>query len=101
MSEVLVVANRTLGGGALLNAVRARAAAGNVSFRLVVPASTPSAGLLHLDQAQHESGQDQDHHPLSLWADGGQTPDCESSHADPLPWADELSHPHHYRRDSV
>src|SRR6478672_13909453 len=57
MSEVLVVANRTLGGGALLNAVRARAASGNVSFRLVVPASTPSAGFVIYDEAVRESAQ--------------------------------------------
>jgi hypothetical protein len=42
--EVLVVANRTLGGARLLEAVRERAASGDVRFRLVVPQSNPSAG---------------------------------------------------------
>jgi hypothetical protein len=55
--EVLVVANRTLGGAKLLDAVRARAASGDVSFRLVVPQSKPSAGLVIYDEAVRESAQ--------------------------------------------
>lgn len=57
MREVLVVANRTLGGAKLLEAVRERAAAGDVRFRLVVPQSNPSAGLVIYDEAVHESAQ--------------------------------------------
>ncbi len=59
MSEVLVVANRTLGGEKLLEAVRARAASGgdDVRFRLVVPQSKPSAGLVIYDEAVRESAQ--------------------------------------------
>jgi hypothetical protein len=57
MREVLVVANRTLGGAKLLEAVRARAATGDVSFRLVVPQSKPSAGLVIYDEAVRESAQ--------------------------------------------
>jgi hypothetical protein len=57
MKEVLVVANRTLGGTKLLEAVRARAAEGNVRFRLVVPQSKPTAGLVIYDEAVHESAQ--------------------------------------------
>jgi hypothetical protein len=37
MREILVVANRTLGGAKLLDAVRSYAASGDVRFRLVVP----------------------------------------------------------------
>jgi len=55
--EILVVANRTLGGGALLAAVRAKAAEGPVRFRLVVPQSQPSAGLVIYDEAVRESAQ--------------------------------------------
>jgi hypothetical protein len=55
--EVLVVANRTLGGEKLLAAVRERAAAGEVRFRLVVPQNTPSAGLVIYDEAVRESAQ--------------------------------------------
>jgi hypothetical protein len=57
MREILVVANRTLGGEKLLDAVRARAAegTGEVRFRLVVPRSKPSAGLVTYDEAVHEA----------------------------------------------
>jgi len=57
VKEILVVANRTLGGERLLDAVRARAASGETRFRLVVPASTPSAGLVIYDEAVRESAQ--------------------------------------------
>jgi len=55
--EVLVVANRTLGGAKLLEAVRTRAADGKTRFRLVVPQSDPSAGLVIYDEAVRESAQ--------------------------------------------
>jgi hypothetical protein len=57
MKEVLVVANRTLGGGKLFDAVRERAREGDVRFRLVVPQSKPSAGLVIYDEAVRESAQ--------------------------------------------
>ncbi len=57
MKEVLVVANRTLGGAKLLDAVRSRAAAGDVRFRLVVPQSQPRAGLVVYDEAVREAAQ--------------------------------------------
>jgi len=57
MKEILVVANRTLGGAKLLEAVRARAAPGDTRFRLVVPQSKPSAGLVIYDEAVRESAQ--------------------------------------------
>jgi hypothetical protein len=55
--EILVVANRTLGGAALLDAVRAKAAEAPTTFRLVVPQSQPSAGLVIYDEAVRESAQ--------------------------------------------
>ena len=57
MKEVLVVANRTLGGAKLMDAVRARADEGAVRFRLVVPQSNPSAGLVIYEDAVRESAQ--------------------------------------------
>jgi hypothetical protein len=57
VKEVLVVANRTLGGAKLLEAVRSRAAGGETRFRLVVPQSDPSAGLVIYDEAVRESAQ--------------------------------------------
>ena len=58
MKEILVVANRTLGGAKLIEAVRARTAEGApVRFRLVVPQSKPSSGLVIYDEAVRESAQ--------------------------------------------
>jgi hypothetical protein len=57
VKEVLVVANRTLGGAKLLDAVRARAAEGGTRFRLIVPQSKPSAGLVIYDEAVRASAQ--------------------------------------------
>jgi hypothetical protein len=57
VKEVLVIANRTLGGVKLLEAVRERAAAGDTRFRLVVPQTKPSAGLVIYDEAVRESAQ--------------------------------------------
>jgi hypothetical protein len=57
VKEVLVVANRTLGGAKLLDAVREQAAQGDVRFRLVVPQTNPSAGLVIYDEAVRESAQ--------------------------------------------
>jgi hypothetical protein len=55
VTEVLVVANRTLGGVKLLETVRARAASGDVRFRLLVPETKPSAGLVIYDEAVREA----------------------------------------------
>jgi hypothetical protein len=57
VKEILVIANRTLGGPKLLEAVRERAKEGDVRFRLVVPQSQPSAGLVIYDEAVRESAQ--------------------------------------------
>jgi hypothetical protein len=58
VKEILVVANRTLGGAKLMDAVRAHAAApGGARFRLVVPQSKPSAGLVIYDEAVREAAQ--------------------------------------------
>jgi hypothetical protein len=58
MTEILVVANRTLGGEKLLELARSRAqAVEDVSFRLVVPQTKPTAGLVIYDEAVRESAQ--------------------------------------------
>ncbi|MDX6670257.1 MAG: hypothetical protein QOI91_620 [Solirubrobacteraceae bacterium] len=54
MKKVLVVANQTIGGGKLLDTVRARAAEGDVSFALVVPRNRPpSGGIIYDDAVRH------------------------------------------------
>lgn len=58
MKEILVVANRTLGGAKLLETVRAHAASeGGARYRLIVPQSRPTAGLVIYDEAVRESAQ--------------------------------------------
>jgi hypothetical protein len=84
MKEVLVVANRTLGGAKLLDAVRERAAAGDVRFRLVVPQSNPSAGLVIYDEAVRESAQARVDLALSLVASESIDATGEVGDADPF-----------------
>lgn len=84
MKEVLVVANRTLGGAKLLDAVRARAAEGDVRFRLVVPQSEPSAGLVVYDEAVRESAQVRVDLAISLVA--GEGIDATGEVGDPDPF---------------
>ena len=56
MREILVVANRTLFGRELLDAMRARASA-DATFRLVVPQSKPSDGYVIYDEVVRDSAQ--------------------------------------------
>jgi hypothetical protein len=84
MKEVLVVANRTLGGAKLLDAVRARAAQGDVRFRLVVPQSDPRAGLVIYDEAVRESAQARVDLALSLVASESIDATGEVGDADPF-----------------
>jgi hypothetical protein len=85
MKEILVVANRTLGGAKLLDAVRARAAEGDgARFRLVVPQSKPSAGLVIYDEAVRESAQVRVDLALSAVAPEGIEATGEVGDADPF-----------------
>jgi hypothetical protein len=84
MREVLVVANRTLGGAKLLDAVRERAKAGDVRFRLLVPQSKPSAGLVIYDESVRESAQVRVDLALSLVAGEGIDATGEVGDEDPF-----------------
>jgi hypothetical protein len=84
MKEILVVANRTLGGAKLLDAVRARAASGDARFRLVVPQSKPSAGLVIYAEAVRESAQVRVDLALSTVAAEGIEATGEVGDADPF-----------------
>ncbi len=80
-----MVANRTLGGKKLLDTVRARAAAGgDVRFRLVVPQSKPSAGLVIYDEAVRESAQVRVDLAISLVAGEGIQATGEVGDPDPF-----------------
>ncbi|HEY5044305.1 MAG TPA: hypothetical protein VII53_00425 [Solirubrobacteraceae bacterium] len=84
MKEILVVANRTLGGTKLFEAVRARAAAGDVRFRLVVPQTKPSAGLVIYDEAVRESAQVRVDLAISFVTDEGIEASGEVGDPDPF-----------------
>ncbi len=84
MSDVLVVSNRTLTGAKLLDAVRTRAAAGDLRLRLVVPQSQPSAGLVIYDEAVRESAQVRVDLALSALAREGISASGEVGDPDPF-----------------
>src|ERR1700676_211461 len=84
MKEILVIANRTLGGKKLFDTVRERNEAGAVQFRLVVPQSKPSAGLVIYDEAVGESAQVRVDLALSAVAAEGIEASGEVGDADPF-----------------
>jgi hypothetical protein len=57
VKTVLVVANETLGGRSLLEAIRARATKGDVRFVLVAPQNRPRAGLVVYDDSVFDAAQ--------------------------------------------
>src|SRR3982074_2346042 len=85
MKEILVVANRTLGGSKLVEAVRERARGGEAGrVRLIVPQSNPSAGLVIYDEAVRESAQVRVDLALSAVAAEGIEASGEVGDADPF-----------------
>src|SRR5208337_5026996 len=85
VKEILVVANRTLGGATLLAAVREHAAdPGGARFRLVVPQSNPSGGLVSYDEAVREAAQVRVDLALSIVAAEGIEATGEVGDADPF-----------------
>ena len=57
MNTILVIANETLGGQALIAAVRERASEGDVRFILCVPQNKPRDGLVVYDDAVFDAAQ--------------------------------------------
>ena len=57
MKTILVVANETLGGKSLLDAIRSRAAEGDVRFVICVPQNRPRSGLVVYDDAVFDAAQ--------------------------------------------
>ena len=57
MAEVLVLANETIGGAKLLDAVRERHAEGDARFHVVVPLTRPRHGNVIYDEAVRDSAQ--------------------------------------------
>ncbi len=57
MAKVLIIANETVGGRKLVEAVRARAQAGDAEFVLVVPQNRPRHGGIIYDEAVRDAAQ--------------------------------------------
>src|SRR5829696_1180238 len=57
MAEILVLANETIGGEALLDAVRERHAEGDARFFVVVPQTRPRHGNVIYDDVVRDSAQ--------------------------------------------
>jgi hypothetical protein len=57
VANILVIANETIGGGELLNAVRERHQQGDARFFVVVPQSKPRHGNVIYDEAVRDSAQ--------------------------------------------
>jgi hypothetical protein len=57
LKTILVIANETLGGKSLLDAVRSRAAEGDVRFVICVPQNRPRSGLVVYDDAVFDAAQ--------------------------------------------
>jgi hypothetical protein len=57
MAEILVLANETIGGANLLDAIRARHAQGDARFHVVVPQTRPRHGNVIYDEAVRDSAQ--------------------------------------------
>jgi hypothetical protein len=55
MTNVLVVANDTHGGRKLIEAIRARAAAGDASFVVIAPQNKPQSGYVIYDEAVRDA----------------------------------------------
>src|SRR3954454_17936164 len=57
MAEILVLANETIGGEKLLDAVRERAREGDARFHVVVPLTRPRHGNVIYDEAVRDGAQ--------------------------------------------
>lgn len=55
MTNVLVVANDTHGGRSLIDAIKARAAAGDAQFVVIAPQNKPQSGLVIYDEAVRDA----------------------------------------------
>ena len=84
MAEVLVLANETIGGGGLLDAVRDRHAKGDARFHIVVPQSRPRFGNVIYDEAVRDSAQVRVDLALAFMRDEGIEGTGEVGDADPF-----------------
>jgi hypothetical protein len=84
MAEVLVLANETIGGAKLLDAIRERHAKGDARFHVVVPQIRPRHGNVIYDEAVRDSAQVRVDLALSFMHQEGIDGRGEVGDADPL-----------------
>jgi hypothetical protein len=84
VADVLVLANETIGGAALLDAIRERHAKGDARFHVVVPQSRPRHGNVIYDEAVRDSAQVRVDLALAFMADEGIEGTGEVGDADPF-----------------
>jgi hypothetical protein len=99
VKTVLVVANETLGGRALIEAVRQRVDKGDVRFVLVVPQNRPRAGLVIYDDAVFEAAQTR----VDLALDAARAEGIEAigEVGDPDPFSATVDAIHTYNPDEI
>jgi hypothetical protein len=84
MAEILVLANETIGGEKLLDAIRARHAEGDARFHVVVPEIRPRHGNIIYDEAVRDSAQVRVDLALSFMHNEGIEGSGEVGDRDPL-----------------
>jgi hypothetical protein len=99
MKTVLVVANETLGGRPLLDAIRQRAAAGDVRFVLCVPQTRPRSGLVVYDHAVSDAAQARVDLAVGFMRSEGI--EAMGEVGDPDPFAATIDAVHEYRPDEI
>lgn len=99
VNTVLVVANETLGGGALIEAVRKRVAAGDARFVLCVPQNRPRAGLVIYDDAVFDAAQARV--DLAVGFVRSEGIEAVGEVGDPDPYTATMDAVHEYRPDEI
>jgi hypothetical protein len=84
MAEILVLANETIGGKNLLDAVRERHAQGDARFHVVVPQTRPRHGNVIYDEAVRDSAQVRVDLALAFMREEGIEGSGEVGDGDPL-----------------
>jgi hypothetical protein len=94
MADVLVLANETIGGAALLDAMRERHAQGDARFHVVVPLTRPKHGNVIYDEAVRDSAQVRVDLALAFMRQEGIDGTGEVGDGDPLNAAMDALHSH-------
>jgi hypothetical protein len=99
MKTVLVIANETLGGRAVIDAIRKQAAEGGVRFVLVVPQNRPRAGLVVYDDSVFDAAQTRV--DLALEAARAEGIDAIGEVGDQDPYSATIDAVHTYRPENI